>query len=128
MKTYRCSCGKLIFFQNVTCTACGRELGFLPDELRLSSLESAENGLFKANPETPGNQLYRKCQNYAKESVCNWMIPIGVPGQKDDAFCASCRLNQTIPDLSRPENHALWALMEMSKRRMLYSLINLKLP
>ncbi len=32
------------------------------------------------------------------------------------------------PIWSRPENHALWALMELSKRRLIYSLINLKLP
>ena len=48
MKTYTCTCGQLIFFENVTCLACGRELGFLPDVLRLSSLEPAENGLFKS--------------------------------------------------------------------------------
>ncbi len=112
----------------MTCTACGRELGFLPDLLQLSSLEPAENGLFKAAGATPAKRLYKKCQNYAKESVCNWMIPVGVQGQKDELFCASCRLNQTIPDLSRPQNHALWALMETSKRRLIYSLINLRLP
>lgn len=129
MKTFNCTCGEVTFFENVACVVCGRELGFLPDVLSLSSLEPAENGLFQANDARHGKQLYRKCQNYAKESVCNWMIPAGTAsGEKEDAFCASCRLNQTIPDLSRQQNHALWLRMEIAKRRLVYSLLNFKLP
>ena len=129
MKTYKCTCGRRIFFENVTCMACGRELGFLPDVLRLSSLAPAENGLFSADAGDAGSPLYKKCQNYAKESVCNWMIPVETPpGERSGAFCASCRLNQTIPDMSRRQNHALWARMETAKRRLIYSLLNLKLP
>jgi hypothetical protein len=43
----------------VTCVVCGRELGFLPDVLRQSSLEPAGNGVFKANEAKQGKQLYR---------------------------------------------------------------------
>jgi hypothetical protein len=129
MKTFNCACGELTFFENVTCLVCGRELGFLPDVLRLSSLEPAGNGVFKASEAGNGKQLYKKCQNYAKESVCNWMIPVGTSsGQENDPFCISCRLNQTIPDLSREKNHALWLRMEVAKRRLVYSLLNFKLP
>ena len=129
MKTFICTCGELTFFENVACVVCGRELGFLPDVLSLSSLEPAGNGLFKAKEAKDGMQLYKKCQNYAMQSVCNWMIPVGTAsGQKNDAFCASCRLNQTIPDLSRKQNHALWVRMEIAKRRLVYSLLNFRLP
>ena len=129
MKTFNCTCGALIFFENVSCVSCGRELGFLPDLLRLSSLEPGDGELFKANEARQDKQRYKKCQNYAKESVCNWMIPAGSPpGSGTDSFCISCRLNQTIPDLSRAENHALWLRMEVAKRRLVYSLLSLKLP
>jgi hypothetical protein len=129
MRTFNCVCGELTFFENVTCVVCGRELGFLQDALSLSSLEPSGDGVFKANDGKHGKQLYKKCQNYAKESVCNWMIPIGTsPGEKNDAFCVSCRLNQTIPDLSRKQNHALWLRMEVAKRRLVYSLLHFKLP
>ena len=47
---------------------------------------------------------------------------------KSETFCASCRLNQTIPDLSREQNHALWNRMENAKRRLVYSLLSFKLP
>jgi hypothetical protein len=129
MKTFRCTCGELTFFENVTCLVCGRELGFLPDTLLLSSLEPADKGLFTAKEAPEGKQLYKKCQNYAKESVCNWMIPVGTSSeQKLDAFCPSCRLNQTIPDLTRQENHELWQRMEVAKRRLIYTLLSFKLP
>ncbi len=131
MKTFNCACGELIFFENVSCVVCNRELGFLPDVLALSSLEPAGNGMFKSAEDKTGKRLYRKCQNYAQQSVCNWMIPAGAPeneNQKNETFCASCRLNQTIPDLSREQNHALWRRMEIAKRRLIYSLLNFKLP
>jgi hypothetical protein len=129
MKTFKCTCGQLIFFENVTCVACGRELGFLPDDLRVSSLEPFQNGLFKAAGNGANSQSYKKCQNYSKESVCNWMIPTGSSdAQNNDPFCISCRLNQTIPDLSIERNRPLWQRMESAKRRLIYSLLNLKLP
>lgn len=129
MKTFSCVCGQLTFFENVMCVVCGRELGFLPDILSLCSLEPERKDVFKASDGSRGMRLYKKCRNYAKESVCNWMIPLGAsPGQKDDAFCICCRLNQTIPDLSRTQNHALWSRMETAKRRLVYSLLHFKLP
>lgn len=129
MRTFHCACGELTFFENVACVVCGRELGFLPDVLSLSTLEPAQNGTFQAMGANQVRLYYKKCRNYAKESVCNWMIPAGKEhGQEDDTFCPSCRLNQTIPDLSRTENHALWNRMEIAKRRLVYSLLNFKLP
>jgi hypothetical protein len=133
MKTFNCVCGELIFFENVSCVVCGRELGFLPDVLTLSSLDPAGDGLFKANDPQRGARLYKKCQNYAAESVCNWMIPAETPalhksGAEPEVFCASCRLNQTIPDLSREQNRWLWLRMETAKRRLVYSLLSFKLP
>lgn len=129
MKTYTCTCGKLIFFENVTCIACGRELGFLPDILRVSSIESAGSGLYKATDAKDANPLYRKCRNYEKETVCNWMIPVSSAAKDDkEIFCVSCRLTSTIPNLSVGQNHDLWARMEIAKRRLVYSLLNLKLP
>jgi hypothetical protein len=56
------------------------------------------------------------------------MIPVGPRGSESEQLCASCRLNQTIPDLSVPQNHALWANMETAKRRLVYTLLNFKLP
>jgi hypothetical protein len=124
MKTYRCVCGQLIFFQNAACLHCIRELGFLPDLLRLTSLDQVSNGLWQPSAEEARGALYKKCQNYAAAGVCNWMIP----QNENESFCASCRLNEIIPDLSSEQNRNLWARIENSKRRLVYSLIRLNLP
>ena len=43
-------------------------------------------------------------------------------------YCAACRHNHVIPDLSVPGNDALWARMEAAKHRLFYTLLNLHLP
>jgi hypothetical protein len=91
--------------------------------LILSAIEPAENGLFKALSDD-ANKRYKKCHNYDRESVCNWMIP----ETDTNDFCQSCRLNKVIPDLSIRGNHELWAVMESAKRRLIYSLLSLGLP
>src|SRR5579872_3474478 len=123
MKTFTCTCGQLVFFQNVFCIACKKELGFLPDCLVLSTIEPVEYGLFIV-PRSASAKSYTKCQNYDRESVCNWMIP---EGETDEVFCESCRLNEVIPDLSSERNLLFWALMELAKRRLVYSLLSLRL-
>ncbi len=125
MKTYTCVCGQLIFFQSVSCVNCHRDLGFLPDMLLLTSLEPAENGLWRPTAEKAKDRLYRKCRDYTEEAVCNWMIPESESGE---VFCASCRLNEMIPDLSEQPNRDLWARIETAKRRLVYSLLSMKLP
>jgi hypothetical protein len=124
MKTYTCVCGQLIFFQNVVCVNCHRELGFMPDRLMMASFDPASEGNWLPTVKTAQDSLYRKCQNYSKENVCNWMVP----AESAEVFCVSCRLNEIIPDLSIPMNRELWGITELAKRRLIYSLLQLRLP
>jgi hypothetical protein len=124
MKTYTCVCGQLIFFQNAACVNCSREIGFLPDLLWLTSLDPAGDGLWRPTAKEAQGVLYKKCQNYAEAGVCNWMVA----QEEQEIFCVSCRLNEIIPDLSSEQNRELWARIEGAKRRLVYSLIRLKLP
>ena len=125
MKTYTCKCGQLLYFENISCVCCHREVGFLPDLACASSLEPGEDGFFVPTlPEAKGRP-YKKCQNYTQTNVCNWMLPAEAT---DEAFCVSCRLDVVIPDQSIPQNVELWALIEAAKRRLVYSSLRLKLP
>ncbi|HYP87628.1 MAG TPA: putative zinc-binding metallopeptidase, partial [Polyangiaceae bacterium] len=72
---------------------------------------------------TPHGQ-YRKCANYLREGVCNWLVP----ADSSEELCQACRLNDVIPNLSEPENHRLWHEVEQAKRRLIYSLDSLDLP
>ncbi len=101
MKTYNCACGELLFFENITCVNCSREVGFLPDLAFLSSLEKPDDKVLDPVSASEGKgRLYKKCQNYAQHNVCNWMVP----AENNEAFCTSCRLDVVIPDLSMPKN------------------------
>jgi hypothetical protein len=124
MNTFFCQhCGERLFFENTFCISCNHTLGFLPDVLQISAISPRSNQWVSGIPETKG-RLYRKCSNYQLENACNWMVAADDP----DAFCVSCRLNRIIPDLSGPNNRALWVKLEAAKRRLVYSLLKLELP
>jgi hypothetical protein len=121
MRTFRCACGARIFFDNRSCLACGRELGFVPDTLLLTAIERDAENSYRA---TALDGRYRKCANYAEHGVCNWMVDAA----DAQMLCLACRLNNVIPDLSDPESRDRWAKVESAKRRLVYSLLRLGLP
>lgn len=122
MRNFRCLCGNTVYFENTHCIVCGRMLGYLPERGELSVLDPGGDGVWRAV--TAGNALYRQCRNYSQTHVCNWMVPASDP----DPYCLSCRLNHMIPDLSLPRNLTLWYRIEVAKRRLIYTLLALKLP
>jgi hypothetical protein len=125
MKIFRCqSCDQIVYFENTQCMNCGAALGFLPDKFLLSGLAPADNGRWRPLAPLSEEHLYRMCQNYSREQVCNWMVP----EHSQTAFCSACRFNQTIPDLNMPANKALWRRLETRKHRLIYSLLRLGLP
>jgi hypothetical protein len=52
------------------------------------------------------------------------MVPVNDP----NLFCASCRLNEIIPDLTDAKNLARWEKLELAKRRCVYTFLKLGLP
>ena len=125
MKTYTCTCGQLLFFENFSCVSCHRELGFLPDLICMTSLDPGQDGAYTPTAPEAKDRVYKKCQNYTQAGVCNWMIPAE---NTNESFCVSCRLDMVIPDQSVPQNVVLWGLTESAKRRFVYSALRLKLP
>jgi len=120
MKRFHCHCGNPVFFDNTACQCCGRQLGFDPQNMDMLALDAGTDGRLT----TPAGRVYRCCANFHRYSNCNWLL------QQDDDhdLCFSCRTNQVIPALDRPGNLKLWTRMEQAKRRLLYSLLSLKLP
>lgn len=87
----------------------------------LSAFDVIDEGHWKA---CSNGRIYRPCSNYVNVNVCNWMVA----DTDDHTLCRSCRLTDTIPDLSKPENLSLWYRMESAKRHLLYTLNKLNLP
>ena len=80
-----------------------------------------------ANAQQSPDSFYKRCLNLTTPAFCNWLIPANDPQN----FCRACRLNRIIPDLTNPalpDNGYLWGKVERAKRRLVSSLILLKLP
>lgn len=125
MRIFFCQqCGERLFFENTICLTCGSALGFLPGPSVLSALTPDGHGNWLPLAPEAGGALQRQCHNYARENVCNWLVPAA----ESDEFCLACSLNRTIPDLSQPRNRELWGKIEAAKRRLTYTLLRLGLP
>lgn len=126
MKLFTCNCGNALFFDNVTCIACGKDTGWCPQCKSTTALVPQDNNLYHC-----GNQncqaLLQKCANYADLNVCTRCVEAG-GGFQPGALCDCCRFNVVIPDLSIPENLPRWARLEAAKRRLFYTLDLLQLP
>jgi hypothetical protein len=67
--------------------------------------------------------VYSLCRNDTEYGVCNWLVT-----DKQAHYCISCSLNHTIPNLLAPDRRDWWSSMEHAKRKLLYTLLALKLP
>src|SRR3954471_6199010 len=122
MKLFSCQgCGQLLFFENIRCESCGRALGYLYDITEISAIDVRPDGSF-AVLAAPGKG-YKFCHNY-DAGMCNWMLP----ADSHEDFCAACRHNRTVPDLSVPGNDVLRGTLETAKHRLFYSVLRLGLP
>jgi hypothetical protein len=121
MKLFECqNCGQPLYFENTRCESCGLRLGYLPAKETVTAMEEGEDGL-RALAD-PASRV-RYCAN-AQHEVCNWLVSADGP----DQFCAACRHNRTIPDLSIAENALNWRKIESAKHRLFYTLLKLRLP
>jgi hypothetical protein len=129
-RAYRCRCDRLVFFRNSYCLNCNTPLGYEPHFGKVVPIAPGPE------PETwqlaecpnPSEILYRRCANLNSAAACNWLVKANPQNGAGQAYCIACRLNRTIPDLSSPENQALWSRIEFAKRRVVSSLIALGLP
>lgn len=111
MKTFSCTCGNPLYFENTLCLKCHWEVGFDPAGLDMHRLDDATS--------------FKRCANGTSPLMaCNWLVP------KDgtQAFCVSCSLSRLIPNLSSPNTMQLWIKMEAAKRRALFSMLSLGVP
>jgi hypothetical protein len=127
MKLFQCqNCGQPLYFENTRCERCGLSLGYLPMREAMTALQPDPSA---GDPQRPvwralaDTALYRLCAN-AAHGVCNWLVPAAAA----DSYCAACRHNRLIPDLSRPENLNSWRALEVAKHRLFYTLFQLRLP
>ena len=72
---------------------------------------------------------YSLCQNYREYDVCNWAFKADTDASSTQArYCLSCQLTTVTPNLENGANIEAWFKLERAKRRLVYSLMMLKLP
>lgn len=120
-RSYRCQCGRPVFFLNSECLACHAQLGFVPDLGEVRALQPSGNGLFRI---AGYDATVRRCANFETPAGCNWLVGADDP----NPLCRACRLNRTIPDLSDADNRRYWRAIENAKRRLVSQLLDLDLP
>lgn len=116
MKNFSCCCGQTLFFENTRCLNCGKAVGFNPNDLSMYAV--GEDSRVQI-----GAQYYRLCKNAADYDVCNWLV-----ADSGAAYCISCELNHTIPNLLAENRRRWWKSLEHAKRRLIYSLLSIGLP
>ncbi len=126
MRTFECSCGNRLYFENTGCLACGLEVGWCPACRTITSLlPTGVNAWICGHADC--HAPLTKCRNYAVENVCNRCWAPGL-GRSTPPLCDSCRLTEVIPDLTVSGNRDKWYRLEVAKRRLLYLLDLLTLP
>jgi hypothetical protein len=92
----------------------------------MGAIESAEGraGVWRPLSCTvpDGAPLYL-CRNCTDYGVCNWALP----ADEDAEYCQACRLNHVIPNLGSAEGKEAWHRLEIAKRRVVYTLLQLGL-
>ncbi|MDD9895607.1 MAG: putative zinc-binding metallopeptidase [Gammaproteobacteria bacterium] len=116
MKNFSCSCGQTLFFENTRCLACASKVGFNPSDFSMYPVASNGSVLIQGEAHT-------LCRNSTDYDICNWLVVGTGPG-----YCISCELNHTIPNLMAENRRRWWKSLEHAKRRLIYSLLSLKLP
>ena len=131
-RAWRCQCGRPSFFRNSRCPGCGTALGFVPETGQLLPLEPGPGAgswrAFGSAARASGAPLYRRCSNLDSAAGCNWLLASSDEGEPGQLPCRACRLNRTLPDLTRKQHRLWWRRIELAKRRLVASLIALGLP
>ena len=123
MEIFHCNhCQQVVFFESVGCVNCGRLLAYLPDRQSIGALEAGEGGAWWYRSKD-AESSYRLCINYERHNVCNW----AVPAEEAEEKCLSCRLTRPTPELDDETHRQAWFKLETAKRRLVYTLQQLRL-
>ena len=139
MRTFQCSCGNQLFFDNSICIKCQHAVGWCPKCRGISDVTAGPDGGLVCSC---CSSRVAKCYNYGAHNVCNRFIfapepgsaAVPLPGSNSAAFpipaalCDCCRFNHTVPDLRVKGNQEKWYRLEAAKRRVLYDLTMCNFP
>jgi len=123
--SYRCQCGRPVYFRNSMCLGCNTPLAYDPTLAQVLPLQPGPAiDTWKPFDQKADAPLWRRCGNFNSPAGCNWLTPAA----EAEPLCVACRLNNTIPKLDNPDNALWWRKIENAKRRLVAQLLRLGLP
>jgi hypothetical protein len=123
MRSFACAkCGQLLFFENSHCLRCGAMLGFIPEQLSLQVIEDTRNDGLRVLSQGTAVDSYKRCAR-SLLAACNWLV-----SEPEQELCVSCRLTAAAPELRRDDDLQAFAKAEAAKRRLIFQLLDLRLP
>ena len=130
MRSFNCTCGNQLFFDNSICIGCKREVGWCLCCKAITDVTSTDDGAFSCSR---CQSSLVKCSNYSQYNVCNRFVASqrSEGTQRDTSagvLCDCCRFNRVIPDLKIDGNREKWYRLEAAKRRTIYDLDLLGFP
>jgi hypothetical protein len=115
MRTFACNvCGNTLYFENHTCLKCSSKVGFSADEMTMVAVQSAEAAALQP------------CGNWSDWNACNWFTAGAI--ESTSGYCLACGFDEVVPNLGDPQRLALWTETERAKRRLIFTLLQLRLP
>lgn len=133
-RSFRCRCARPVFFRNSQCLACGAPLGYDAERRQLMPLvavkgtDGSDGTLWRRVGARSTPTRYRRCSNLDSAAACNWLIDEADRHAGMPPLCRCCRLTRTLPDLSQPNAGQWWLRIEQAKRRLVSTLIALRVP
>jgi hypothetical protein len=115
------NCRHLLHFEERVCPSCAFTLGYDPLSDRFLFL--GDNATTWRDADGAIHEVV-VCANNNNYGICNWLVPTSEP----TGLCHACRHNRTIPDLSVATVPERWAKIEAAKRRLIDTLLRLRLP
>jgi hypothetical protein len=114
-----------VAFENTRCLSCGSALGYSVTAGRVVVLLDVGGAPGHLPPARDGVMppVERRCAN-AGLAACHWLAGEDVPS----GLCLCCRLTRTRPRDDDVEALAAFAKTEAAKRRLVYQLLDLRLP
>ncbi len=121
MRKFRCSCGGEIYFDSESCLSCGSKVCYSP---RNNDFDRVAKEIFASRESDNPGGTPELCSNGKLHGVCNWERD----PSSEEGLCFACGFNRVIPNLTKPENIGRWRVMEVAKKRLIYTLIGLQIP
>jgi hypothetical protein len=125
MRSFKCTCGNQLFFDNSICVCCKHDVGWCPQCNAIVDVFINAGGRLVCSC---CKAKLVKCVNYSAHNVCNRFVAADDVQNAETAFCDCCRFNRVVPDLNVEGNQEKWYRLEAAKRRTLFDLNMLGLP